>query len=117
MWDERVSIHVDSAFYDVAGWKAGNRNHLVGPFEEAEIGPVDGKRLCHLQCHFGMDTLTFARRGATVVGVDFSGAAVDAARALARDVGLDATTQGDDGMWRLPDDPMPLSFSLQARAL
>jgi SAM-dependent methyltransferase len=52
---------------------------------------VAGKRLCHLQCHFGMDTLTFARQGAEVVGVDFSSAAVNAARSLAADVGLHAT--------------------------
>ena len=91
MWDERVGIHVGSRFYDVDGWKAGNRNHLVAPFEHDEIGGLDGLRLCHLQCHFGMDTLTFARRGARVVGVDFSGEAISAARQLAADVGLDAT--------------------------
>jgi 2-polyprenyl-3-methyl-5-hydroxy-6-metoxy-1,4-benzoquinol methylase len=88
MWDERVPIHVGSRFYDVESWKAGGRNHLVAPFEETEIGPVDGRRICHLQCHFGMDTLTFARRGATVVGVDFSPSAVAAARQLADEVGV-----------------------------
>jgi len=88
MWDERVGIHVGSAFYDVEGWKVGNRNHLVGPFEADELGPVDGKRLLHLQCHFGMDTLTFARAGAEVVGLDFSGEAIAAARRLAEEVGL-----------------------------
>lgn len=88
MWDERVPIHVGSRFYDVEGWKAGRTPHLVAPFEDAEIGAVDGLRLCHLQCHFGMDTLTFARRGATVVGVDFSAAAIETARALAVEVGL-----------------------------
>ena len=88
MWDERVGIHVGSAFYDVEGWKAGRRNHLTGPFEEAELGPVAGTRLLHLQCHFGMDTLTFARAGAEVVGLDFSGEAIAAARRLAEEVGL-----------------------------
>ena len=91
MWDERVALHVGSRFYDVEGWKAGKRNHLVAPFEAAELGPLDGQRVCHLQCHFGMDTLTLARAGATVVGVDFSPAAVAAARELAREVGIDAT--------------------------
>lgn len=91
MWDERVDIHVGSRFYDVEGWKAGRPSHLAGPFEVAEIGDVSGGRLCHLQCHFGMDTLSFARMGAQVVGVDFSGEAVRAARALATEVGLDAT--------------------------
>lgn len=88
LWNERVPIHVGSRFYDVAGWKAGARDHLVAPFEADELGPVEGLRLCHLQCHIGMDTLTLARQGATVVGVDFSRPAVEAARALAAEVGL-----------------------------
>lgn len=88
MWDERVPIHVGSRFYDLDGWKAGRANHLVAPFEDDEIGSVDGLRLCHLQCHIGTETLNFARRGATVVGVDFSAAAVEAARALAEDIGV-----------------------------
>lgn len=91
MWDERVAIHLGSDFYDVEGWKEGRRNHLVAPFEADELGSVDGKRLLHLQCHFGMDTLTFARQGAEVVGLDFSAEAVEAARALAAEVSLDAT--------------------------
>ena len=88
MWDERVSIHVGSRFYDVEGWKSTGRNHLMAPFEMDEIGDVADARLCHLQCHIGMDTLTFARLGAEVVGVDFSPPAVDAARALAAEVGV-----------------------------
>ena len=89
MWDERVGIHLGSAFYDVEGWKAGRSTNLVAPYEEAELGPVAGQRLLHLQCHFGMDTLTFARRGAAeVVGLDFSAEAVAAARRLAEEVGL-----------------------------
>ena len=91
MWDERVGIHVGSAFYDLEGWKAGRDNRLMAPFEAGELGPVAGKRLLHLQCHFGMDTLTLARQGADVVGLDFSGEAVAAASALATEVGLDAT--------------------------
>src|SRR3546814_1119433 len=42
--------------------RAGRANHLIGAFETDELGPLAGRRLCHLQCHFGMDTLTFARR-------------------------------------------------------
>lgn len=91
MWDERVAIHVTSRFYDVDGWKAGRAPWLVGPFEAEEIGDVAGKRLCHLQCHFGLDTLNFARHGAEVVGVDFSGEAIAAARALATEVGVAGT--------------------------
>jgi SAM-dependent methyltransferase len=57
---------------------------------------VEGKRLVHLQCHFGLDTLSWARRGASVVGLDFSEPAVQAAQALADDLGLDARFVASD---------------------
>jgi SAM-dependent methyltransferase len=87
MWDERVPIHLTSNFYDVDGFRSG-RDHLRG-FETDEVGQVRGKQLLHLQCHIGTDTLSWARRGAVVTGVDFSGAAVAAARVLASDLGLE----------------------------
>ncbi len=87
-WDERVAIHVDSDFYDVERFKAGAST--LRPFEIEEMGPIEGKRMVHLQCHFGLDSLSWARRGATVVGVDFSAPAVEAANALAKELGLDA---------------------------
>ena len=59
------------------------------PIEEAELRPVDGLRVLHLQCHFGRDTLTLAQRGAEVVGLDFSPEAIRAARALAAELGLE----------------------------
>ncbi|MEV3936055.1 class I SAM-dependent methyltransferase [Glycomyces sp. NPDC049804] len=87
MWDERVPIHAASALYDQAGFRAG-RDEIRG-FEAAEVGDVTGKRLVHLQCHMGQDTLSWARRGASkVVGLDFSKPAIDVARDLAADVGL-----------------------------
>lgn len=88
MWDERVPIHVASEFYDVAGWKSGRCS--LQAFEADELGHVTGKQLVHLQCHFGMDTLSWARRGARVTGLDFSQPAVDAARTLAAEAALDA---------------------------
>jgi SAM-dependent methyltransferase len=87
-WDERVPIHVGSAFYDVDGFRAGGSS--LRPFEIEEAGDVAGKRLVHLQCHFGLDTLSWARRGARVTGLDFSAPAVEAARALAARAGIDA---------------------------
>lgn len=87
LWDERVPIHVQSAFYDVDGFVAGRRDGIE-PFEATEVGPVEGRSLVHLQCHFGMDTLAWARRGARVVGLDFSRPAIDAARALAVRAGM-----------------------------
>ena len=88
MWDERVPIHVAGEFYDVAGWKAGRCS--LQPFEAAELGSVEDKRLVHLQCHFGMDTLSWARRGAQVTGLDFSEPAIAAASKLAGEASLHA---------------------------
>ena len=87
-WNERTQIHVGSEFYDVAGFKSGRCS--LHPVELAELGDVAGKRLLHLQCHFGMDTLSWARRGAVATGVDFSPESVAVAEGLALEVGLDA---------------------------
>jgi SAM-dependent methyltransferase len=59
------------------------------PIEQSEFGPVAGLRILHLQCHFGRDTLTLAQQGAReVVGLDFSGPAIAAARELAAELRL-----------------------------
>ena len=88
LWDERVPLHVASEFYDVGGFKAGRPQ--IQPFEVDELGALGGLRLAHLQCHFGLDTLDLVRMHPTLeaVGLDFSVRAVEAAQALAGDVGL-----------------------------
>jgi SAM-dependent methyltransferase len=88
LWDEWTAIHERSEFYDVEGWKAGRRP--LGDFVVEEVGEVAGKALLHLQCHFGLDTLAWARRGARVTGVDFSERAITLARSLAAETGLEA---------------------------
>lgn len=86
-WDERVPVHLGS--YDkLAPLRAGQGRLDV--IEDAELGSVAGLRVLHLQCHIGNDTLALAQRGAAVTGVDFSGRAIDAARALAAELGLAA---------------------------
>jgi 2-polyprenyl-3-methyl-5-hydroxy-6-metoxy-1,4-benzoquinol methylase len=87
-WDEVTPIHVASRFYDVEGFRK-HPDHLKD-LEVAEVGDVRGKSLLHLQCHFGMDTISWAERGAHVTGADFSGAAIEQARALAAELGVDA---------------------------
>jgi SAM-dependent methyltransferase len=81
-WDDRTEVHLRSQFYDVEGWLRDER----GPqeWEIEAIGDVAGLRLVHLQCHFGLDTLSWARRGAEVTGLDFSPPAIEAAEELAR---------------------------------
>jgi len=88
-WEELAAIHPDTEFYDVASFLEGESSLL--PLEREELGPLieEGTTLLHLQCHFGMDTLSWARRGAEVVGVDFSETAVETARELAAETGLD----------------------------
>jgi SAM-dependent methyltransferase len=88
MWNERVSIHEGSEFYDMDGFRAG-RNPLH-PVEVEEVGDVAGKTLVHLQCHFGQDTLAWARLGARVTGVDLSEEGIATATRIAAELGIEA---------------------------
>ena len=85
-WDESVAIHAASQGYDLAGYLKGEKTLYA--VEMDEVGDVAGKTLLHLQCHFGMDTLNWARLGATVTGIDFSPEAVARARQLAAEIGI-----------------------------
>jgi 2-polyprenyl-3-methyl-5-hydroxy-6-metoxy-1,4-benzoquinol methylase len=87
-WDEAAPLHAESMMYDLSGFRAGADR--IRPFEHTEIGPVAGRDLLHLQCHLGTDTLSWARHGARVSGLDFSAKSIDIARALAADCGIDA---------------------------
>ncbi|MDE0890153.1 MAG: class I SAM-dependent methyltransferase [Phycisphaerales bacterium] len=89
MWDERVDLHVESDLYNVPGFLAGQCR--LRDFEPGELGSVEGRTLLHLQCHFGLDTLSWARRGAVVTGIDFSEPAIEAARKIARHADIPAT--------------------------
>lgn len=82
-WDERAALHARDAtgFYGIDRFRAGEDR--LGPIEAAEIGDVGGRRLLHLQCHIGLDTLSLARRGAEATGLDFSPTAIETARGLA----------------------------------
>ena len=90
-WDEKVSLHLGPRGYDLTRLRAGDGR--FNAIEEAELWPVDGSRILHLQCHFGSDSLKFAQRGAKVVGLDFSAPAIDAARQLADELGLAERTR------------------------
>lgn len=88
-WDRWTDVNYESDFYDVAGFIAGRRPYF-DPIELAGVGDVAGKRLLHLQCHFGMDTISWARLGAIATGVDFSPRAIERARELAQETGVQA---------------------------
>ena len=85
-WDDRVPIHVASDLYGVDAWLRDRPGLRL--WEAEALGDVSGLDVVHLQCHFGLDTLTLADAGATVTGLDFSSAAIAQARSLADQAGL-----------------------------
>ncbi|MFO7584465.1 MAG: class I SAM-dependent methyltransferase [Anaerolineales bacterium] len=87
-WDFLTIEHEKSDFYDLEGFKSGKDR--LRSIELDELGDVNGKSLLHLQCHFGMDTLAWARRGANVTGVDFSQQAITLAQALSKELNIPA---------------------------
>ncbi len=87
-WDETVPIHAASDFYGVDRFLAGASTLLQIDLDE--LGDVTAKSLLHLQCHFGLDTLSWARLGANVVGLDFAPSAVKTASEIAAQAGLTA---------------------------
>jgi SAM-dependent methyltransferase len=114
-WNEMVGVHEKSAFYDVAGFKAGR--NTIAPLEREELGNVAGKSLLHLQCHFGMDTMSWARLGAKVTGVDYSERAIELAQALAKELAIDAHFVRSN-IYDLPnDDLIPGKFDIVYTAL
>lgn len=88
-WNDRVAYHEKSDFYDVEGFKKGQTS-LQSIEIEALGDMVKGKSLLHLQCHFGQDSLSWARMGAQVTGMDFSTEGINLARQLNDELGLDA---------------------------
>jgi SAM-dependent methyltransferase len=103
LWDAWTEIHVRSDFYDVASFRNGQRPIRLKDYELIEVGSVEGKTLLHLQCHFGLDTLSWARLGAIVTGADFSSAGIAAARALAGELDIPARFV-EANLYQLPDE-------------
>ena len=87
-WNECTPVHAASDFYDVASFRNGRIT--LSDLERKGVGDVRGKSLLHLQCHFGLDTLSWTRLGARATGVDLSDEAITTARRLADELGLGA---------------------------
>jgi hypothetical protein len=129
--------------YDLDGVVAGRDD--LRPWEVDELGPLDGLDVVHLQCHIGTDTVALARRGARVVGLDFStpdavfthttswerlhsisdllSAVIDAGLQVELFHEFDATPsptewleRGDDGLYRFPDGMWRFPVSFSLRA-
>ena len=88
MWNARVPLHLTSRMYDLESFVAG-RDPLTA-IEIELLGDVAGKRILHLQCHFGQDTIALARKGAEVTGLDISDTAITEAHKLAERCGVKA---------------------------
>jgi SAM-dependent methyltransferase len=91
-WDDRVPVHLTSPEYHVQRF-IDDPEYLsdVVRFDLPLLGDVAGLRGVHLQCHIGTDTVSLARLGASMTGLDFSGRAVEAAREFAAAAGADVT--------------------------
>ncbi|MDP2638398.1 MAG: class I SAM-dependent methyltransferase [Candidatus Levybacteria bacterium] len=98
-WNDVVPIHARSKLYDLPGFKKGKTS--LQSVETKELGNVKGKTILHLLCHFGMDTLSFARNGAVVTGVDLSDKAIDFAKQLSNDINVPAEFICSD-VYKLP---------------
>jgi ubiquinone/menaquinone biosynthesis C-methylase UbiE len=87
-WNLRTDIHIKSDFYDMPGFLQGGTS--LKKIELDMLGDVAGKSILHLQCHFGQDTLSLARLGASVTGVDLSDNAISKAKELSQTIGCKA---------------------------
>jgi SAM-dependent methyltransferase len=87
-WNKKTPFHLKSEMYNLEDFKNGKSS--LNFIEIEELGDVKGKSMLHLQCHFGQDSLSWARMGANVTGVDFSDEAIYAANLLRDELKLDA---------------------------
>ncbi|MHA1912720.1 MAG: class I SAM-dependent methyltransferase [Candidatus Kariarchaeaceae archaeon] len=102
-WDSRVALHLTSDYYQLEKFKTDPTHLSFVAHEHEEVGNVEGKTLLHLQCHFGLDTLSFARLGAKPTGTDISGEAIKLAQSLTQELDLDASFIQSD-LYDLPDN-------------
>jgi len=90
-WNRRTAAHLGSDFYDVPGFVKGRSS--LKPIEHGLLGDFKGKSVLHLQCHFGQDSISMARLGAKVTGVDLSDNAIENAERLAKETNTHNDTQ------------------------
>lgn len=88
LWEQYVDVNSKAESYHMDRFMKGGI--LLHDLEREEVGDVKGKSLLHLQCHFGRDTLSWARLGAKVTGMDFSPKGIELARGLAKQFDIPA---------------------------
>jgi len=105
LWNKRTAVHIHSEFYNNEKFMANYANGFttLSEIELALLGDLSGKKVMHLQCHFGQDTLSLAQLGAEVTGLDFSDAAIAFARKMADDLNVPATFIEAD-VYNIPEE-------------
>ena len=88
-WNTKTEVHLQSEFYDLEGFVNGKTS--LNEIELNLLGNINGKTILHLQCHFGQDTISLSRLGATVTGVDLSDKAIESAKQIAAKTGSNTT--------------------------
>lgn len=88
-WNNKTEVHIASEFYDMKGFIDGKST--LNSIELELLGDISNKKILHLQCHFGQDTMTFARMGAQATGIDFSEKAIEKATEFSKQLNLDTT--------------------------
>ncbi|MDH6254018.1 SAM-dependent methyltransferase [Chryseobacterium sp. H1D6B] len=86
-WNAKVEPHLKSDFYFLDEFLKGKSS--LNSIELALLGDLKGKRILHLQCHFGQDSISLSRLGAEVTGIDLSDKAIETAKDLAYQCGTD----------------------------
>ena len=88
-WNNKTDVHINSEFYDMKGFLEGKST--LNSIELVLLGDISNKKILHVQCHFGQDTMTFARMGAQATGIDFSEKAIEKATEFSKQLNLDTT--------------------------
>ncbi len=99
-WNKRTEVHYDSEFYDNENFKSTGNS--LNEIELEFLKEIKGKKILHLQCHFGQDSISLSKLGAEVTGVDFSELAIEKAQNLAKEMGTDTRFICSD-VYGLPD--------------
>jgi len=110
-WNTKTEVHLQSEFYDLEGFMNGKTS--LNEIELNLLGNINGKTILHLQCHFGQDTISLSRLGATVTGVDLSDKAIESAKQIAAKTDSTAAFICCD-MYDLPnhlDQPFDIVFT------
>lgn len=99
-WNVLTDVHTKSDFYQVDEFLAGK--NMLKEIELPLLGDLQGKSVLHLQCHFGMDTMSLSRLGAQATGVDLSDQSIDKAQDLSSQLGLNTRFIQSD-VYSLPE--------------